>query len=66
MEMKKKNPIGLKPDELQRGSINCLNMEYVRAGRRGKMSLLNIGGDLNETRRQQSLGEKNISLSQAL
>lgn len=42
MEIEKKNPIGLKPDEMRRGNINWLNREYVRAE---KMSLPNIGGD---------------------
>jgi len=36
-------------------------MEYTRAGRTRKRSLLDIGGDLNETSRQQRLREKNIS-----
>lgn len=30
------NPIGLKPDELQRGNINWLSNEQARAGRMGR------------------------------
>lgn len=40
-------------DELQRGNVNWLNREDVRAGRKEKMSLCNIGGDLKERKRQQ-------------
>lgn len=59
--MIKENPIGLKPNELQRGNINGLKREYVRDGRRVKMCL-NIGGDLNEARWQQRLREKTVPL----
>lgn len=45
-------------DELQRGNVNWLNREDVRAGRKEKMSLCNIGGDLKERKRQQRLREK--------